>query len=344
MTTQVLPRARLQELDALRGLGALGVVIFHYSVRFHELFPAARHVPFAFAGGNYRVYLFFAISGFAIFFTLDKIRSVADFIVARVARLYPTYWVAISLTLAAEYLGDVRTLEIPYTAVVANLTMFPGFAFLPAVDGAYWTLTVELAFYICMVSFWVVFGFRRMEWLLAGWIGVRWIWWAVPDMPERIIMILLLRYICFFGVGMIAYRVWSGQRRWIEQLPILAFLFATTLAIDGPSLSLIALTLTGIFFALMRGWLHFLRVRPLLWLGTISYSLYLIHQHIGFVIMLKADQAGLAPGYGFAMAVATALLLAILINRLIEEPANRLVRRWWKQRGTRAGEPAPAGL
>ena len=61
-----LNHGRLTELDALRGIGALCVLIFHYSTRFHELFPQAAHVPFSFPGGNYRVLLFFTISGFAI--------------------------------------------------------------------------------------------------------------------------------------------------------------------------------------------------------------------------------------------------------------------------------------
>lgn len=342
MTLVYQPKKRLQELDALRGLGALAVVIFHYSVRFHQLFPSVRHVPFAFAGGNYRVYLFFAISGFAIFFTLDKVKSAGDFIVARVARLYPAYWTAILLTLAAEYLGHITALEIPYGAVAANFTMFQGFAFLPAVDGAYWTLTVELAFYMCMIGLWAACGLQRMEWLLAGWLAVKWIWWAAPDLPERMVMILLLRYICFFGIGIIAYRIWSGKRSWVQQGPILAWLFFTCYTLDGVKLFLIAAALAMLFFGLLKGWLQFLCVRPLLWLGTISYSLYLVHQHIGFVIMLKADAMGLAPGYGFGLAMAAALILAFMINRLVEEPANRLIRRWWKQRSLRQADLAPA--
>lgn len=336
MTTATGPRARLEELDALRGIGALAVVIFHYSVRFHELFPKARHVPFAFAGGNYRVYLFFALSGFAIFFTLERLKSVGDFMVGRFARLYPAYWTAILLTLAAEYLGDVRALEIPYTAVIANFTMFQGFAFLPAVDGAYWTLTAELAFYFCALGAWTFFGLRHVERLLIGWLALKWLWWLAPDIPERLIMLLLLRYVCFFAIGILAYRVWSGQRSWRQQVPTLAVLFLTSYVLDGREMFLIILALLAIFHAVLNGWLRFLCIRPLLWLGSISYSLYLVHQHIGFVIMLQTDAAGIAPDYGFALAFLSAICLAVLLNRYVEEPANRAIRNWWKQRGAKS--------
>src|SRR3546814_7703710 len=90
--------------------------------------------------------------------------------------------------------------------------------------------------------------------------------------------------------------------------------------------------------ALLRGWLAFLCVRPLVGLGRISYPLYLIHQHIGFVIMFKADAAGISPNIGFAAAVASVLLLAALINRYVEGPANRWIRAWWKGRSLRSEE------
>src|SRR3546814_7708437 len=90
--------------------------------------------------------------------------------------------------------------------------------------------------------------------------------------------------------------------------------------------------LTACFYALLRGWLAFLCLRPLVGLGRISYPLYLIHQHIGFVIMFKADAAGLSPNLGFAAAVASVLLLAALINRYFDGPAHTWNLAWGRGR------------
>lgn len=325
-------RSRLTELDALRGIGALCVLVFHYSTRFHEIFPAAAHVPFSFPGGNYRVLLFFAISGFAIFFTLDRIRTVADFAINRIARLYPAYLVAMLLTLSVEYLAHAWTLMIGPSAILANMTMLQGFAFLPEVDGAYWTLTVEIAFYVCMVSLWKFGGMKRLEPLLLGWLALRWLYFAWPDMPERIVMLLVLRYVPFFIIGMLCYRIWSGQRRWRQQMPYAAAAVLTVAATDTPDIALVAVALLAIFAGMMRGWLRFIAVGPLTWLGGISYSFYLIHQHIGFVVMLKASAVGFGPWTAFALAFLVALALGTLVNRLVERPAAEAILAWWQRR------------
>ncbi|APL96328.1 acyltransferase [Sphingobium indicum] len=334
---------RLTELDALRGLGALCVLVFHYSTRFHELFPQAAHVPFRFLGGNYRVLLFFAISGFAIFFTLDRIRTTADFLVNRFARLYPAYLVAMLLTLGIESLARVSQLLIGSAAILANVTMLQGFAFLPEVDGAYWTLTVEIAFYACMLSIWKYTGLRRLELLLLGWLAARWLYALWPGMPERIVMLLVLRYVPFFIIGILSYRVWAGQRSWRQQAPHAALALLSVATIDSPDMLLAGVLLLATFVALVAGRLRFLSFRPLVWMGGISYSFYLIHQHVGFVVMLKMAEAGYSPWTGFAAAFAVALVLGTLINRLVERPAGEAILRWWRNRGRSApNEGAPS--
>jgi len=337
------PRTRLTELDALRGVGALCVLIFHYSTRFHELFPQAKHVPFSFPGGNYRVLLFFCISGFAIFFTLDRIRTVPDFVVNRFARLYPAYLAAMLLTLSIEYLAQATQLLIGPVAILANLTMLQGFAFLPEVDGAYWTLTVEIAFYFCMISIWKWIGLRRLEPVLAAWLALRWLLHVWPDMPERIIMLLVLRYTPFFVIGMLAYRIWAGQRTWRQQAPYAVLALLSVATMETWDVTVLAVVLLIAFSALIVGRLRFIALRPLVWLGGISYSFYLIHQHVGFVVMLRMADAGYNPWIGFAMAFLVALFLGTAINRFVERPAGEAILGWWRRRSRVAIPEAAAG-
>jgi peptidoglycan/LPS O-acetylase OafA/YrhL len=335
METQPARPGRLTELDALRGIGALCVLIFHYSTRFHELFPQASHVPFSFPGGNYRVLLFFTISGFAIFFTLERIRTVADFVVNRFARLYPAYLVAMLCTLSIEYLAHATKLLIGPKAILVNFTMLQGFAFIPEVDGAYWTLTVEIAFYVCMIALWRFAGLRRLEPMLALWLAVRWLYWVWPDMPERIIMVMVLRYLPFFVIGMLSYRVWAGRRTWRQQAPYAAMALASVATMETWDVTIVAIVLLASFAALIRGHLRFLAIRPLIWLGGISYSFYLIHQHVGFIVMLEVAKAGYSPWIGFAAAFLVALVLGTIINRVVERPAGEAILAWWKRRRQR---------
>lgn len=325
-------RTRLLELDALRGIGALCVLVFHYSTRFHELFPQAAHVPFSFPGGNYRVLLFFTISGFAIFFTLDRIGSVSDFVVNRVARLYPAYLVAMLLTLSIEYLAKATQLLVGPGAIIANITMLQGFAFLPEVDGAYWTLTVEIAFYFCMISIWKWIGLKRLEPMLALWLAVRAVYGLWPDMPERIVMLFVLRYLPFFVIGILSYRVWSGQRSWRQQAPYAGMALLSVAFMETWDVTVMACILLGGFAALIQGRLQWIAARPLLWMGGISYSFYLIHQHVGFVVMLKMTEQGYSPWLAFFSAFLLALILGAGINRLVERPAGEAIISWWRRR------------
>lgn len=330
-------RGRLVEIDALRGIGALCVLIFHYSTRFQEMFPEASHVPFSFPGGNYRVLLFFAISGFAIFFSLERIASVADFFVNRFARLYPAYLVAMLLTLSVEYAAHATRLLIGPGAILANFTMLEEFAFLPAVDGAYWTLSVEIAFYFCMIAIWKWAGLKRLEPVLVGWLALRWLFQLWPDMPERIIMLLALRYVPFFIIGMLSYRVWAGQRNWRQQAPYAALALLSIATGETWDIFLVGCALLAIFVGVIGGFMRWVAAPPLLWLGGISYSFYLIHQNVGFVVMLRVADAGYSPWIGFAAAFGVALTLGTAINRLVERPAGEAILAWWRRRKAERG-------
>ncbi len=93
----------------------------------------------------------------------------------------------------------------------------------------------------------------------------------------------------------------------------------------------VELRLTVLFYALMYllavNRLRWLAARPLDWMGAISYTLYLVHQNVGFVIIRSAYQHGVtSPTVAIAAAIVVSMTLATLITVCIEQPILRMIR------------------
>ena len=96
LTRKKKPSQRLVTLDYLRGIAALAVMCLHMT----EQIGAIHQYPGKiFSYGYLGVDLFFVISGFVIFFTLNSKSSPGKFIIARFSRLFPTYSFAVSLAM-----------------------------------------------------------------------------------------------------------------------------------------------------------------------------------------------------------------------------------------------------
>lgn len=135
---------RVKELDSLRGIAAILVVIFHFTMD-------QQGTSHLFTLGSTGVDLFFIISGFVIFMSLLKIRDSKSFIINRVSRLYPTYWACVTFTfilisITAAYDPTVR--HVSFGHYLANMTMFQHFFLISDIDGPYWTMIIEMMFYI----------------------------------------------------------------------------------------------------------------------------------------------------------------------------------------------------
>ena len=239
MTQSGPPSTRLAELDALRGIAALAVVLFHYTVKAPEILPRVVTVDYGFPIGNYGVQLFFAISGFVIFMTLERTKNTADFAFARFTRLFPAYWAAILVTTLAVHLLGASELAQPGEVIATNFTMLQGFIYVPAVDGVYWSLTVELAFYLCMWALWRARALDKIEPILCAWITLRFAWLMFPALPSLGSKLLLVDHIAFFAIGIAAYRVRMGARRWRDQLPVLLSGLIAVAMLDGDASALV---------------------------------------------------------------------------------------------------------
>ncbi|MFD0724040.1 acyltransferase family protein [Lysobacter brunescens] len=329
-------RGRLEELDALRGLAALGVVVYHYTTFYQSQHGHLHPLGFGFPAGNYGVHLFFLISGFVIFMTLDRTRTAADFVVSRFSRLFPAYWAALLLTTLVVHAIGMPQQRPDAATFVANTTMLQEILGFEDIDGSYWTLQVELFFYAQMLLWFVLRQLHRIPWIIAGWLllvlayalALRQGWHF--SYTTRVLLNLL--YIPYFALGILFYRLHAarGSRRANIAL-ILASLATIGIAYE-PVYFVVGLSCTAVFALFLGGGLRWLRHRLFLFLGGISYALYLLHQAIGFAVIHRLERLGVPSLAAITLALALALGLATLLNRWIERPAMRAIRQRWQSR------------
>jgi peptidoglycan/LPS O-acetylase OafA/YrhL len=85
------------------------------------------------------VNLFFIISGFVIFMTLNATKRPMDFLVGRFSRLFPTYWAAIAVTFLITAVLGLPGRTVSAVEALANFIMLHGWFGIPHVDGVYWS-------------------------------------------------------------------------------------------------------------------------------------------------------------------------------------------------------------
>ena len=331
------PRRRVLELDALRGLAALSVAVFHCTDHYGREIGHTVPPAFGFPPGNYGVQLFFLISGFVIFMTLERTRSAADFVVSRFSRLFPAYWASIIVTATVVYTIGMPQQKLAGWDLALNLTMVQQILGVEHLDGSYWTLQIELFFYIQML-FWFSLGqLQRIRWIIVAWLLLSLVsafWEQVVGHPFSYTLreILILRYIPFFAVGILFYRIWTrpAEAR-TDCLLILASLAAIGITLPPVYLAVAAFCI-AVFWLFVAGRLQWLRLGPFVFLGTISYSEYLLHQAIGFTIIWHLEMIGFSGTEAATAAIMTTAALAVLLTFLIERPAMRAIRSAWKRR------------
>ena len=329
---------RVAELDALRGLAALAVVAFHYTSHYQREVGHLQPPAFGFDAGNYGVHLFFLISGFVIFMTLDRTRTAADFAVSRFSRLFPAYWAAMAITAAVIYILGMPEQRIPARDLVANLTMVQDLFGFQQLDGSYWTLQIELFFYAQMLGWYALGLLPRIHWIVLGWLTLAVVYAETVQhhvhFSYYLRELLILRHIPFFALGILFYRRYTRRDGLVRDLALMALSLLAIRIADAPVFFVVALVCCAIFAAFVAGGLRWLSMPLFAFLGGISYSLYLLHQSIGFALIHRLEAAGVPTMTAIAVAAAVAIALATALTRLVERPAMHAIRRWWRTRRT----------
>lgn len=325
--------ARVRELDVLRGLAAAAVVLFHYTVRYGATYGYPAPPTFRLATGFYGVEVFFCISGFVIFMTLDRTRRPMDFIVSRVSRLWPAYIVAIAITFAVVHVFGLAGRETTVRQALVNLTMFQELLHVPDVDQVYWSLQVELIFYCWMLLAYVsgMLGHMRAV-LCAGLVPpLVYFFWRRHfghDPSYLAGQLLLVTYIPYFTIGIAAYNLRKGKGKEPPYKDLLLMLAAVGIVtLCGSARDGILAALAAVMFCLVAaGRLRGLAQAPLVFLGTISYPLYLLHQNIGYVVMRGSMRVGMPTDLAILLAIAVTIGLAAALTWSVEKPARAWLR------------------
>ena len=236
--------------------------------------------------------------------TLNRTRVPMDFVVSRASRLYPAILDGNRAYGVITHLLGLPGKEASWQTAVLNVAMFQGLFRVPPVDGVYWTLQVELLFYALAL---ILFMTRQMHrvfpaiWLL---LLLRLIYWALAefahvDLPWRIREVLILDYIAFFALGIIAYRLVENRDEPNHgEMATAAFAIVVLSVTESIVLAGVGLACFVAVWLAALGRLGFLRVRLLVWFGSISYPLYLLHENIGWAILRQLQFHGWTPSAG----------------------------------------------
>ena len=304
---------RLQFLDGFRGLAIMLVIIFHAYV------PRIEHYPYGDAYANIPVInvgwlgvqLFFLISGFVIFMTLDKTESFRVFIYKRWLRLFPAMLIASVFIYSTALIFYERPDGIPPNL----LSLLPGLTFtLPSwwskllgveiqqLEMVFWSLYVEFKFYVIAGATFFILGRKFLIPALVALYALWLVTYGLSTVIESNVLSALksitnaldLKHFGWFAAGSMFYSYFQNKDdKWFYAGITMMVLSAFTVRLDalGFDLETIigALLISALFALSLKSSLlqRFLQNKLLTFFGFISYPLYLIHENMMTSLIIK---------------------------------------------------------
>lgn len=325
---------RLRGLDALRGVAVVGVTLFHFTTATHP-----QPILFTLPSGKLGVQLFFMLSGFVILMTLERAKGLADFAVRRVARLYPCYLVCTVASGLLCFSVGFNPNSVPAGSTLPNLVLgLPYLLLLPMLDPSYWTLTYEVIFYAAAGWLFCTIGIRRVEIACLVWLAIGIAGQAAHLMAHhpRLAILLNVDYGDLFVAGMMIYRLSTGRKTALGLAALIVALVLPAIPFTPDPERLQNAAMIGLFAAAIAGVaagkLRVLEMRPLLFLGNISYPLYLIHLMFGFYVIAGLESNGIDANLAIVAAVIAVVLFAAALHYAVERPAQHAIRAAYSRR------------
>lgn len=347
---------QFNSLQALRGIAALAVLLFHLRAIESKYIPGDAVLGAVAAHADAGVDLFFVISGFVMAHVcrgrFDGFYAAGVFLMKRAWRVLPLYWLFTTLTvvLMVTFPAIVNS-SYPDQSIIRSYLLIPHTQ-LPVLAVG-WTLIHEAYFYIVFAVAIAIIAERALTVCLIGWVGV--IAYAHIDGYQEVTPLrqLLISPLTFeFIVGVLAGLHWRKLPRNLAFAMMIAGIALYLIAAVGfadPSISapdpwIRMATFGTASVLLVLGWVmresSGERSAPsvLIALGNSSYSLYL--SHIFVISAVGRVWASVVPGQSWVhhslfviVATASACIAGHLIHRWIELPLLNLAHRNWWSRG-----------
>jgi peptidoglycan/LPS O-acetylase OafA/YrhL len=319
--------ARIVLIDQARGLAALGVTWFHLTNQYRDIVSSTGSM------GWLGVEAFFVISGFVIpsalaaFPTRYGWRDFPDFMARRMIRLEPPYLVSIALVIAlngvAQRMPGFQGAPSNYGfyQIAAHFLYVIPLTHYEWVQIIYWTLAYEFVFYIAMAA-------------LFPWIGRsnRWPGRCVAAILIGLVAVGAISHlIALFVMGFAAFRLSSESETRSGSIMMIAASLAAMLYVHATPEAIVGTIVAATLAA--HDTLKRIPGRAgdaCIWLGTVSYSLYLIHIPICGKVVNMGRRFVHGPIADLALslvALAVCLAVAWIFCALLERPARRLAHR-----------------
>jgi peptidoglycan/LPS O-acetylase OafA/YrhL len=341
---------RIAFLDCVRGVAASLVVFEHFfavpsQAGASDVIGGGRWSLEYLSPGRIGVVAFFLVSGYVIPLSLER-QSPRTFWVRRFFRLYPVYWLALAVYMAVDWSLLSRAGSLSAQSVVLNVVMVQGAIGVVSILPPGWTLGIELVFYV--QSAWAA----ARRWLDRA-VGAGWLWLAVfaclaigARITGRDLHPGLALFLFTAALGhSLHLRDSKGSRTWrplfaagVVVVPIGAWLSqGQTSAAHGGwqplayGLSwIVGVALFCTFYALRNRRL----ARPLTWLGSISYSMYLTHP----IVFAAVRSLTWNPVFVTMLVAVAVPLLSWSLFKVVERPSIRLGRRFSKPKPAQLAE------
>ena len=311
------------QIEGLRGISVIIIVLYHVFYRYQQIYLNNEIVSMQY-WGSFGVTLFLIISSYFIGNFHYKNESYLKVIGNKILRLWPCYFLCITITFIITKGFPLPGRTVNFFEYFLNILFINGFVNIAYVDGAHWYLTVLISITIVLYGIshlkisnkmhsyiiWMgvvavlkVFKFNQLANLIGGsYVGIACIGIAIRNIVEK-----------------------TSNNKWIQLIFISWIYTGIMLGIGYACILIITIPL---FMAVVLKKVKLLENRILVYIGGISYPLYLIHQNISFIIQFYLSKIIGSFNYYYAfISLIVVFVISIIINFYIEKPIQEKIKK-----------------